>query len=50
LRHLQIMAATRASLLPATSNPDAWSSKGAHTGTSKGGITFTADTGPPGCI
>jgi hypothetical protein len=35
LRHLQIMAATRASLLPATSNPNAWSSKGAHAGTSK---------------
>ena len=41
------MAATRASLLPATSTPDAGSSKGAHAGTSKGGIACTADTGPP---
>jgi hypothetical protein len=43
------MVTTCASLLPATLNPDAWPSKGAHTGTSKGGIAFTADTGPPDC-
>ena len=41
------MAATRASLLPATSIPNAWSSKGALAGTSKGGIAYTAVTGPP---
>jgi hypothetical protein len=50
LRHLRIMAATCASRLPATSNPDAWLSKGAHAGTSKGGIACTADTGPPDFI
>ncbi len=40
------MAAPRASLLPATSTPDAGSSKGAHAGLSKGGIACTANTGP----
>ena len=44
------MAVTRASLLSATSTPDAGSSKGAHAGTSKGGIACTADTGPPDCV
>ena len=41
------MAVTRASLLSATLTPDAGSSKGAHAGTSKGGIAYTAVTGPP---
>ena len=44
------MASACASTLPATSNPDAYLSKGAHTGTSKGGIAFTVDTGPPDFI
>ena len=40
------MAAPRSSLIPATSTPDAGSSKGAHAGPSKGGIAGTANTGP----
>jgi hypothetical protein len=39
------MAAPRSSLLPATSTPDAGSSKGAHAGLSKGSIAGTANTG-----
>ncbi len=42
------MVAIGVSILPATSNLDAGSTKGAHTGTSKGGIPFTANTSPPG--
>jgi hypothetical protein len=41
------MAAIGASILLATSNPDAKLTKGAQTGTSKGGITFTNNTSPP---
>ena len=44
------MVATCSSRLPATSTPNAGSSKGAHAGTSKGGITCTADTGAPDVI
>jgi hypothetical protein len=44
------MASDCASILPATSNPYAWLSKGAHTGASKVGIAFTANTGLPDFI
>jgi hypothetical protein len=42
------MAATGASILPASLYPDAGLTKGAHTGTSKGGSAFIVDTSPPG--
>jgi hypothetical protein len=44
------MASACAAILSATLNPDAGSSKGAHIGTSKGGITFSADTSLPDFI
>ena len=38
------MGTTGASILPASPYPNAGTTKGAHTGTSKGGIPFTSDT------
>ena len=38
------MATTGASILPASLYLDAGTTKGAHTGTSKGGISFTPDS------
>ncbi len=38
------MATTGTSILPASLSPDAGMTKGAHTGTSKGGISFTPDS------
>ncbi len=38
------MATTGASILPASLYPNAGTTKGVHTGTSKGGISFTSNT------
>jgi hypothetical protein len=38
------MATTGASILLASLSPDAGTTKGAHTGTSKDGISFTPDS------